>query len=644
LIRVLDILPKYTLPNKYVRTRIRHVRLDDDSEYDAISYTWGDSTKMRGILVDDKWPPVTENAFAVIEDRVSRFESKTIWIDCICINQNDDQEKAEQVKMMSRIYQRANRTILWLGDIPDAIRAFSLVTDIAGRVTRRGPNEPSGYTLGTHDTIRIWLCEQYNKRDGRFESLARLLGHPYFCRVWIMQEIIFSKAVHMRCGTCWLNWSTFEWAILLLGDSRFRRLVGHYYLMQHFEDVAVLEQIKTISSFRSDLNDSAVTSRPPLSDLLSGGSIAVASDERDYIYGVLSMSTEVDDPELTPDYTIDSTKLFKRTAAVLLRKSELTEVLYCAGVGYRRKLENLPSWIPDWTSRPAANRLRKRNIATFDASAGRNHPIRACESDSIAIHGIKFDRVAAISSRPFPGENFKLTDPKLTAAALDVIFTEIETQGIVDGLPDTYGLTGQSRQEAFWRTKILDRTRKLHVPGRSVFANSTAQAEIEDTTMYERPAPLERWKVALEQVQFVFFWVKSAGLTRNAFFESKGEYNSAQALPLLQKFIEGLSSSEASFIIHWIQNVQEYFEAMCFSCSGRKFAITEKGCMALVPPFSQVGDEVCVLSNMDVPLILRQVPDSSSRKYQLVGKSYVHGIMDGQAYIETAIEEEFLIR
>ncbi|KAF2425573.1 hypothetical protein EJ08DRAFT_575784, partial [Tothia fuscella] len=66
---------------------------------------------------------------------------------------------------------------------------------------------------------------------------------------------------------------------------------------------------------------------------------------------------------------------------------------------------------------------------------------------------------------------------------------------------------------------------------------------------------------------------------------------------------------------------------------GRKFAITERGRMALVSRETLCGDVVCVLIGMEVPYLLRQVPAASTeRQFQLDGECYVHGIMDGEAF------------
>jgi hypothetical protein len=65
---------------------------------------------------------------------------------------------------------------------------------------------------------------------------------------------------------------------------------------------------------------------------------------------------------------------------------------------------------------------------------------------------------------------------------------------------------------------------------------------------------------------------------------------------------------------------------------GWTMATTGKGYLALVPVLSEIGDVVCVLPSLGVPLVLREIPtnESSMKQYMLIGPSYVHGIMDGE--------------
>ena len=82
----------------------------------ALSYTWGVAEFPRSITINNIVTPVTEILYAFIQRYRSRHECLYIWVDAICINQFDLDEKATQVSQMLAIFERAHTVIVWLGE------------------------------------------------------------------------------------------------------------------------------------------------------------------------------------------------------------------------------------------------------------------------------------------------------------------------------------------------------------------------------------------------------------------------------------------------------------------------------------------------------------------------------------------------
>jgi hypothetical protein len=92
--------------------------------YTALSYAWGPPAPTSSILIDGVSYAIRENlyhALLVIRDKItgSRFDWKYLWIDAICINQENVSERNHQVGLMSRIYSRADLVLVWLGSEAD---------------------------------------------------------------------------------------------------------------------------------------------------------------------------------------------------------------------------------------------------------------------------------------------------------------------------------------------------------------------------------------------------------------------------------------------------------------------------------------------------------------------------------------------
>lgn len=107
-----------------------------DTPYDALSYTWGESLPSEGIAVcqsantehADGYISITPNLFEALLRLRSDDTPRTLWIDALCINQDDLQEKAQQVAHMGRVYSGASQVVVWLGEDEAFPRTRALLT------------------------------------------------------------------------------------------------------------------------------------------------------------------------------------------------------------------------------------------------------------------------------------------------------------------------------------------------------------------------------------------------------------------------------------------------------------------------------------------------------------------------------------
>lgn len=118
-IRLLKILSTSDL-----QFEITHHNLDQSLDYAALSYTWGEPVFRQVINLYDYALPVTDNLHDALQSlkvrqmqkKDARTRSKYIWVDQICINQDDIKEKNSQIPLMKRIYEQASKVIVWLGN------------------------------------------------------------------------------------------------------------------------------------------------------------------------------------------------------------------------------------------------------------------------------------------------------------------------------------------------------------------------------------------------------------------------------------------------------------------------------------------------------------------------------------------------
>ncbi|KAH9208645.1 heterokaryon incompatibility protein-domain-containing protein, partial [Leptodontidium sp. 2 PMI_412] len=116
-LRMLELLPGYG--DEPVQIRLLHHPLSSLPECEALSYEWGSPERDHEIFCEGKVLKVTSNLLAALKrSRPSGQpvqKPRLLWIDALCINQEDIDERSEQVKLMTEIYRNVGRTLVWIG-------------------------------------------------------------------------------------------------------------------------------------------------------------------------------------------------------------------------------------------------------------------------------------------------------------------------------------------------------------------------------------------------------------------------------------------------------------------------------------------------------------------------------------------------
>jgi hypothetical protein len=162
---------------------------DPDTHYEALSYLWGDEKDKKPIDLDGHKFPVTLNLESALQHLRLHDEPRTLWIDALCINQQDDVEKGGQVAFMTEIYKRADTVLSWLG--PSAYRTDDLFDFLNDKNRFRGLRR-DGHPYEMQSELRIaWVDDAVRKV---FEE------NHVWRHIWIVQELCVTKKVRFCCG------------------------------------------------------------------------------------------------------------------------------------------------------------------------------------------------------------------------------------------------------------------------------------------------------------------------------------------------------------------------------------------------------------------------------------------------------------
>jgi hypothetical protein len=274
--------------------------------YDALSYTWGSTEKAATITVNGSTMHITLNLFVALQHL--RFEDKDriLWIDAICINQDDKQEQGHQVQQMSEIYKEAEQVIIWLGQ---GTKETDFIMDFIKELHENNVRVEGDWKL----SARLWIYRrsviQPRLGDINIDQTARwregmefILRQPWFRRIWILQEIANAQVATVLCGRRSVSARAFAQVPSLIG------------LQPETHCQAVLDIMPGLSRKESWWGQNR-----NLHTLLVKFRNSEATDERDIIYALLGISSDACKSDiLLPDYTKSSQQVIRDTTSFLL--------------------------------------------------------------------------------------------------------------------------------------------------------------------------------------------------------------------------------------------------------------------------------------------------------------------------------------
>jgi ankyrin repeat protein len=283
-IRLLKILPDEK--SSAVHCELREFVLTSELKYVALSYTWGRGPDVDKIMINDYEVRIRRNLLRFLHQaRASHLDRfQWLWIDALCINQNDNRERMHQVDLMAQIYQAASIVIVWLGPSYNG-------SDVAFAHFNRTIHR------GHADMVRKMSA---GKSSGLY--IAALCYRPYWRRLWILQETFLAKQLLLMCGARISPWQPFR--DLLLEAREYDR-DAMLTLPKHSRLAGGLELTfipKSPAMFVVDLTWKQ-DNKQILHDLLFETTSLKCADPRDKVYALLGIAAQ-SHSDIRPDYDV----------------------------------------------------------------------------------------------------------------------------------------------------------------------------------------------------------------------------------------------------------------------------------------------------------------------------------------------------
>ena len=327
-IRILRILPSAQFKDPLICS-LTTASLDTNPQYIALSYTWGAPVRVTNLILHGHHFPITANLSTALR-RLREAKWQMVWVDAVCINQDDTEERSLQVLSMKRIYQQALHVCVYLGE--DRVMGRSPLANALDLFLK--PSKRANPNFGFNDLMPPM-------RDAWIDAFSR----PWFSRVWVLQEATASTNTFLICGKFGIPFD-----VLIRGVFIEQAKLDYLHLSPASMNATTLQAIEQgiqgvaiITKIKSSRDQQA-----PIAflDLLEMCRSCNATDPRDKIYALLGLMPDIEGlPK--PDYGLDVKQVYHKYAHFLLSQGVGADILHSAGRS--RAVLQLPSWVPDWS-------------------------------------------------------------------------------------------------------------------------------------------------------------------------------------------------------------------------------------------------------------------------------------------------------
>ncbi|KAI8631498.1 heterokaryon incompatibility protein-domain-containing protein [Xylariaceae sp. FL1651] len=593
-IRILEILPgEFDNPLKCNLS----VASIGSVPYEALSYRWK-GVKGAKVHVDKANCLIQENLASALRYLRYSSESRFIWCDAICIHQSNQDEKDHQLLLMGKIYRCAEVVLVWLGEPTSR-------SDSAMEYFEKypGPEWCGGLPLEistrlSYDTHHTWWLYFGDE----------LLSTDWWGRAWMVQEMVLAKKLIFVCGKYQMQESAF-FSIAMSGTVLNRNIFtqpashGEMSLRQIAWQSMMYQRLARQGGFGNDLQfsddeigydqDGISSPRADIGFWIGQFHGWGSTDPKDRVYAYLALDEDcpIQPSKLAKD--ISFTQLYRLVTEYVLTTTGGLDFI-CLGRAHPRQ-PGLPSWVPDFSKSYGTNpALPPANFGlrtSFKASNG-----RLFEGTFEDLNSISSQRVLKIVARHV-GRIKEVTEVHRADNEVECIEHSIKLA--------SWG-SGPRYEES--------------------------QYEYTGKRSHSRYAALNRTLV----------W--NLNYERRPCSESEGFFADVVASRVPVTYNQELLGSLPEDLEHSfsVDSVLYKFKYRL----GRRTALLDNGFIGMVPEACILNShdgssyEVYILAGASFPMVLRRLPERNGRViFELIGECYVHGVMDGEVYQSTSIQD-----
>ncbi|KAN0089042.1 Heterokaryon incompatibility protein (HET) domain containing protein [Hyaloscypha variabilis] len=629
------------------------IRLSEMKEVVALSYAWGEPLFTERLCIfrddrEDSYLEISPNLSNILRWLRDASSVQKIWVDAVCINQSNSNEKNNQVTEMWKIYSLASKVKIWLGE--SDIGLEQLFIDMHGK----DPEGCCSTVIGPH----------YSTIDKN--RLVQLLKHPWFTRRWIVQEAMLAHSLEFVCQDSVIDFSIFSGAVyyvkndILYGSGCEEGLstllcIRETRLRRKYTELNPAELPNIVSgglgrklqrNLRQKIRSPQKTASLKVLKIIGGVPHTKCREDEDRVYALIgavnwgfsSYGEEANNKlasffPFSIDYGEGSATTYLRFSLALIqvgRQTALEMLRFTSALPHTKNmLDKLPSWVPDWSQRvvpecftswknkpfsaggDACLKVDMTSLDTDNITSGRTKPaksphrrirgqIRQANTRTACVDiSVPFDRSILISGAEV--DTVRLSLPPINSNDIKMKWPE---------------------QEALWSS--LQTWWLLACKNRAISDPSSRRG-------------LGALLYAFETAIYYHFVDHSRGPVLftthiGAIFEKLGIFHTSSSSEDQQVY--SLQQTEGKLSIRLYFLLLGTLEGLLTQLRGAEFLVTDNGRVGFCCGSPRPGDKVAIFFGAKMPFVVRSETRQGKECIKLIGESYISGIMQGEVVKE----------
>lgn len=570
-------------------------------DYMALSYTWGSPDDLAAIVVNGsvlKVRPNLRDALYALRNTAFVESGGKLWVDALCLNQEDVEELNREVSRMRDIYRNAVQVVIWLGGADQGSDdAIDFINDLS-----------SAEDIGLEHVALYIKSMMQPLQETLSKALTELVRRNYWHRVWIIQELSFGgEATPILCGDRATTWRRMLSVFHHLNPfiTRYRNpdlAQAIHHPLQDPASASVYSRFAVdevgwewirCDEFQSIQQERSQTGSINTKMLISRSRTAGCQKPADKVYGILGLLRQDIAQRITPDYNLPVPEVFTQFArASIEADNDLEILLQCGEINDNQTIDmELPSWVPYLLvgSRKMTSNFEPDYCAHGGTAASISFSL---DGKELRAKGFIIDALDGVSGRRMYRED------DIGGGTADIIPSTQHNSAYGDH---------SAHEEALWRGLLGNRNRFGTEPTQDY--RSVLAAEILNPRFHP-PTPTP-WTGDTSEA---LLWNWHLWMTRHSSFTLGGR-------PLREYLHDrGVSLKDDNQYLESLRRANDFMYS-------RRLATTNRGYIAVVPQSGVRGDVIAVFLGCSCPILLRPL----GQRYKVVNHCYVQGLMNGEA-------------